>query len=73
MTFCYAQRGTLSVAAPFLMRELTINTETMRADGNIRPLQGESTVSFISSQYASAPPARINPHRANAAANEPVR
>lgn len=29
MTLCYAQRGTLSVAAPFLMRELGINTETM--------------------------------------------
>lgn len=29
MTFCYAQRGTLSVAAPFMMRELGINTETM--------------------------------------------
>ena len=29
MTFCYAQRGTLSVAAPFMIRELGINTETM--------------------------------------------
>lgn len=29
MTFCYAQRGTLSVAAPFMIRELRINTETM--------------------------------------------
>ena len=29
MTFCYAQRGTLSVAAPFMMRDLGINTETM--------------------------------------------
>jgi MFS family permease len=29
MTFCYAQRGTLSVAAPFMIRELEINTETM--------------------------------------------
>ena len=29
MTFCYAQRGTLSVAAPFMIRELDINTETM--------------------------------------------
>ena len=29
MTFCYAQRGTLSVAAPFMMRDLAINTETM--------------------------------------------
>ncbi len=29
MTFCYAQRGTLSVAAPFMIRELQINTETM--------------------------------------------
>jgi MFS transporter, ACS family, D-galactonate transporter len=29
MTFCYAQRGTLSVAAPFMIRDLDINTETM--------------------------------------------
>jgi MFS transporter, ACS family, D-galactonate transporter len=29
MTFCYAQRGTLSVAAPFMIRELGINTEIM--------------------------------------------
>jgi MFS transporter, ACS family, D-galactonate transporter len=29
MTLCYAQRGTLSVATPFMMRELAINTETM--------------------------------------------
>jgi len=29
MTFCYAQRGTLSVAAPFMMRELGLTTETM--------------------------------------------
>jgi sugar phosphate permease len=29
MTCCYAQRGTLSVAAPFMIRELGINTETM--------------------------------------------
>jgi sugar phosphate permease len=29
MTFCYAQRGTLSVAAPFMMKELSLNTETM--------------------------------------------
>jgi MFS transporter, ACS family, D-galactonate transporter len=29
MTFCYAQRGTLSVAAPFMIHELGINTETM--------------------------------------------
>jgi len=29
MTLCYAQRGTLSVAAPFMIRELGINTETM--------------------------------------------
>jgi ACS family D-galactonate transporter-like MFS transporter len=29
MTLCYAQRGTLSVAAPFMMRDLAINTETM--------------------------------------------
>jgi MFS family permease len=29
MTFCYAQRGTLSIAAPFMIRELAINTETM--------------------------------------------
>jgi ACS family D-galactonate transporter-like MFS transporter len=29
MTFCYAQRGTLSVAAPFIIRDLAINTETM--------------------------------------------
>jgi ACS family glucarate transporter-like MFS transporter len=29
MTLCYAQRGTLSVAAPFMIRELDINTETM--------------------------------------------
>jgi MFS transporter, ACS family, D-galactonate transporter len=29
MTFCYAQRGTLSVAAPFMIRDLSINTETM--------------------------------------------
>ena len=29
MTFCYAQRGTLSVAAPFIIRDLNINTETM--------------------------------------------
>jgi MFS transporter, ACS family, D-galactonate transporter len=29
MTLCYAQRGTLSIAAPFMMRELGINTETM--------------------------------------------
>ena len=29
MIFCYAQRGTLSVAAPFMIRELGINTETM--------------------------------------------
>jgi MFS family permease len=29
MTFCYAQRGTLSVAAPFMIQDLGINTETM--------------------------------------------
>jgi MFS family permease len=29
MTFCYAQRGTLSIAAPFMIRDLAINTETM--------------------------------------------
>jgi MFS transporter, ACS family, D-galactonate transporter len=29
MTLCYAQRGTLSVAAPFMMRDLDVNTETM--------------------------------------------
>jgi MFS family permease len=29
MTFCYAQRGTLSVAAPFMIRELGMTTETM--------------------------------------------
>ncbi len=29
MTFCYAQRGTLSVAAPFMIRDLGITTETM--------------------------------------------
>jgi len=29
MTLCYAQRGTLSVAAPFMIRELGISTETM--------------------------------------------
>ena len=29
MTLCYAQRGTWSVAAPFIMRELGINTEKM--------------------------------------------
>jgi sugar phosphate permease len=29
MIFCYAQRGSLSVAAPFMIRELGINTETM--------------------------------------------
>jgi MFS family permease len=29
MAFCYAQRGTLSVAAPFMIRDLAINTETM--------------------------------------------
>jgi MFS family permease len=29
MTFCYAQRGTLSVAAPFMIQQLAINTETM--------------------------------------------
>ena len=29
MTFCYAQRGTLSIAAPFMIRDLSINTETM--------------------------------------------
>src|SRR5262245_6444639 len=29
MIFCYAQRGTLSVAAPFMIRDLGINTETM--------------------------------------------
>lgn len=29
MTLCYAQRGTLSVAAPFMIRELGIDTETM--------------------------------------------
>jgi ACS family D-galactonate transporter-like MFS transporter len=29
MTFCYAQRGTLSIAAPFMIQELGINTETM--------------------------------------------
>jgi sugar phosphate permease len=29
MTFCYAQRGTLSIAAPFMMRDLAIDTETM--------------------------------------------
>jgi sugar phosphate permease len=29
MTFCYAQRGTLSVAAPFMMQDLSITTETM--------------------------------------------
>jgi hypothetical protein len=28
MTLCYAQRGTLSVAAPFMIRDLAINTET---------------------------------------------
>src|SRR3954462_12850489 len=29
MIFCYAQRGTLSIATPFLIRDLSINTETM--------------------------------------------
>lgn len=29
MTLCYAQRGTLSIAAPFMMRELGLDTETM--------------------------------------------
>jgi MFS transporter, ACS family, D-galactonate transporter len=29
MTFCYAQRGTVSVAAPFMIRDLNINTEIM--------------------------------------------
>jgi MFS family permease len=29
MTLCYAQRGTLAVAAPFMIKELGINTETM--------------------------------------------
>src|SRR6185436_14846795 len=29
MTFCYAQRGTLSITAPFMIRDLGINTETM--------------------------------------------
>jgi MFS transporter, ACS family, D-galactonate transporter len=29
MTFCYAQRGTLSVAAPFMIHDLSITTETM--------------------------------------------
>ena len=29
MTFCYAQRGTLSISAPFMIRDLQINTETM--------------------------------------------
>src|SRR6476659_4491973 len=29
MMLCYAQRGTLSIAAPFMIRELGINTETM--------------------------------------------
>jgi MFS family permease len=29
MTFCYAQRGTLSIAAPFMIRDLGIDTETM--------------------------------------------
>jgi MFS family permease len=29
MMLCYAQRGTLSVAAPFMIRDLAINTETM--------------------------------------------
>lgn len=29
MTLCYAQRGTLSIAAPFMMREFDIDTETM--------------------------------------------
>jgi MFS family permease len=29
MTLCYAQRGTLSIAAPFMIRELGLNTETM--------------------------------------------
>src|SRR5262245_37699693 len=29
MTFCYSQRGTLSVAAPFMIHELGLNTETM--------------------------------------------
>jgi sugar phosphate permease len=29
MTFCYAQRGTLSIAAPFMIHDLGINTETM--------------------------------------------
>ena len=29
MTLCYAQRGTLSIAAPFMIRKLGINTETM--------------------------------------------
>ena len=32
MTLCYAQRGTLSVAAPFMIRDLAINTETMGLD-----------------------------------------
>jgi len=29
MTLCYAQRGTLSIATPVMIRELAINTETM--------------------------------------------
>jgi MFS family permease len=29
MTFCYAQRGTLSIAAPFMIRDLGLNTEIM--------------------------------------------
>src|SRR5689334_6191115 len=29
MTCCYAQRGTLSVAAPFMIRDLGMTTETM--------------------------------------------
>jgi ACS family D-galactonate transporter-like MFS transporter len=29
MVFCYAQRGTLSIAAPFMIRDLGITTETM--------------------------------------------
>src|SRR4029079_9932167 len=29
MTLCYAQRGTLSVAAPFMIRDLGISTATM--------------------------------------------
>src|SRR5262249_49946472 len=29
LTFCYAQRGTHSVAAPFMIWDLAINTETM--------------------------------------------